>query len=196
MSNYTYENRKKNGLCPKCGEKNDNGKVYCDSCRLKIQRETKEAEEFAKSIGICPRCRRNKLFGDEKYCPECRAYKTEQVAKSRKKNPERHREVKRRSCNRLRQERREKGICIECGKRKAMFDGTRCEYCRAKTRNRRALKRIMEIKEDGCCRIRSCKNKAMIGYRICEEHYGKICNNGKTDKANEARKYNKEKLLY
>ncbi len=29
--------------------------------------------EFYQSIGICPRCRKNKLYGSEKQCPGCSA---------------------------------------------------------------------------------------------------------------------------
>lgn len=64
-------NRVENGLCAKCGNKRDRNGWYCTTC-LKQERERGEKNrEFYKSIGICPYCGKNKLWGDEKRCIEC-----------------------------------------------------------------------------------------------------------------------------
>ena len=43
--------------------------------------------QFYQSLGICPECRKEKLFGDEKECLECRVKKYISVRKYRKEHP-------------------------------------------------------------------------------------------------------------
>lgn len=85
---------------------------------------------YYKSIGYCPRCRgKNKLMGDEKNCPECRA---KSYAQYLKRDKEKAREYLREWNKRKYHERKEQGICVRCGKRKAQHGIVRCALCNAK----------------------------------------------------------------
>lgn len=65
-----YNYRRENGLCPKCGKPLDRKGFYCEECREKQTAYSRETREFCKQFKICPECRKNKLAGDEKICPE------------------------------------------------------------------------------------------------------------------------------
>ena len=67
--------------------------------------------EFYQSISICPVCHKEKLYGDEKECLECRATKYVQLRDWRRKHP-----------NSYAEQRKEKyfarvnnHLCIQCG---------------------------------------------------------------------------------
>lgn len=48
--------RKEQGLCRRCGTKNDTDGINCTECRRKIKEQKKRRELQLKSDGICPRC--------------------------------------------------------------------------------------------------------------------------------------------
>lgn len=48
-------------------------KVMCCECAEKQRIYRQETRKFLRNLGLCPRCGKNKLFGDEKECPECTA---------------------------------------------------------------------------------------------------------------------------
>lgn len=136
-SKKLYEKRKSEGLCIRCGnERTSISKTYCKECLIKKRTYEREARAFFKNIGICPICRKNKLFGDEKSCLECRAKRiqkkniTEEYLESRrKKQREKHRYCV------------ENGICTRCHKRKAVYNRKKCEICLEYDRVKQALRR-------------------------------------------------------
>lgn len=86
MANKTYLKRKEKGLCIKCGKvAAREGRVECENCAKKQSILQKEDRIFFVSLGICPRCKRNKLFGSEKMCPECLTKSAEINKKSMEK---------------------------------------------------------------------------------------------------------------
>lgn len=134
MSASTYEYRKANGLCVYCGSKAIDGKVSCESCSDRYSKTRKEEREFLKAIHICPRCKKNKLFGSEKNCPECLASMAEINAKSREKNQNYKQEEHERYLKR-KQYKKEHGLCYYCNN--PVFNGTtQCEKHLIKNRNR------------------------------------------------------------
>lgn len=88
--------------------------------------------EFLISVGICPMCTKNKLFGGEKSCPECRAKMAEYMAVKRE-NPEYLKEFYG-YMKQLRKERASKDRCTHCGKEKPADRYVQCEKCRIKRR--------------------------------------------------------------
>lgn len=99
----------------------------------------RESRRFFTSIGMCPRCGKNELFGDEKRCPECRA-KSNKYDYERYHKSSRRLEQKKLSANRLYHERKEQGICVKCGTRKADTNHVTCTWCRKKE-NAKAVER-------------------------------------------------------
>lgn len=124
-------------------------------------------KHYYKRIGICPYCRRNKLFGEEKSCPECRAKATELSSKRDKiRYNKNHADWSRK----VYQERKLKGICVRCGKRKANKGYVRCEYCRIKDEAARQIRDYhLSRYERGLCRW--CDNPIENGYKVCEYHH-------------------------
>lgn len=94
----------------------------------------------------------NKLVGDEKICPECLANKAEYRANhplsddKRRKNNEAFKQYSKN----LYAERRKAGICVRCGKAKAVKGKAKCFICQSKdnaihrkrTENRQNIKNI------------------------------------------------------
>lgn len=126
MSKKTYENRKKQGICVKCGKENAMPeKTMCFKCAEKVREYHRQNREFFKSIGLCARCGKNKVFGDEKECLECRAMMYELNLKSKERRNLSNKDYYQRDIQRL----KENGICRGCRKRKVAENRTYCEHC-------------------------------------------------------------------
>lgn len=138
-----YENRKRNGLCVKCGQPADSNKVLCEKCAEKRAIYQKETREFRIKMGFCPVCGRNKLFGEERMCPECLAKNMETVKKSRETTGKTHMDYYREQQKRY----KENNLCrTGCGRKR--YNGmTYCEACLKKHRERG--KKYKKEKVDG-----------------------------------------------
>ena len=91
--------------------------------------ETK-IRHYYQSIGRCPRCHgKNKLEGNEKNCPECRAKLWEYGIKYREEHPE-YVEKKRENDKNRRHYRVENHLCVTCGKTLNDLNFKNCEKCR------------------------------------------------------------------
>lgn len=137
LSARHYRYRKDHGLCQRCGNVLDGtNKSYCTKCVEKVRKNQRENRKFYISIGICPICKKNQLFGDEKSCPECKAkrmkYKTS-TDKYRERNRIKSKEIHLKCI--------ETGTCTRCRKRKAVYNRKKCEICLEKDRVYQALRR-------------------------------------------------------
>lgn len=168
-----YRNRKENGLCPRCGKVLDREGHYCQECLLKVREENRKARAFAKSMGFCPECRKEKLFGDEKMCITCRIKKE----KYKKPLPEEKRIAQNKAFREkqkaLYHQRIEQGLCGTCGKRKKVDGKSRCGIClekNAEVKRRNQLKKI-NIKEyrkaNGLCYF--CGEKVDTNLQSCQK---------------------------
>lgn len=200
--NYNfYHRRKDNGLCLKCGKPLDRDGTYCIECRKILSKEQNEARHFLQNIGICPRCQKNKLYGDEKVCPECNAYSYAKIMKTRETEEGRlhYNEVHAKWAKNEHKKRIEKGMCTRCGKRKSDYGYKTCGICRSKSRE---YKRIKYGKPDRSERYKQglcyfCDNPIKDGYKVCEKHYQINVKNAHSDKANKAReKLQAKRILY
>ncbi len=167
------DKRKSNGLCVGCGNPLDRDGIYCATCRERINKTTRERRHWYQDNGICPRCGKVSLMGDEKVCPECRAESANEKSRIREENREKYNEKQRIIHGNIYNKRKEQEICTRCGKRKADKGYKTCGVCRAKTREYRRIKygkpNRSERFEQGLCYF--CNNTLKDGYKVCEKHY-------------------------
>lgn len=139
MSKTTYLRRKAEGVCVWCAGELDGNGIICKSCRDKQSQRRKEDRKFFKSMGICPRCKKNKLMGSEKNCPECLAYM--QIVNQKSKDKEKEKIYYKQRYENL----KTKGICTKCSKRKSVTGKTYCSICLANKRERERKRRGFDI---------------------------------------------------
>lgn len=181
------QKRKQNKLCLNCGEQLDREGTYCLACRDKINADVREMRKWYQDNGICPRCRKNKLYGDEKNCVECSAdaYAATMKSRDRETYNKNHAEWSKRT----HQEMIDKGICTRCRKRNADSGHKTCGICRAKGRQYKRMKYGKPNRQErhlkGLCYF--CDNPVKQGYKVCEHHYRLNIENARSEKANEAR---------
>ncbi len=132
--------RAEQGVCTTCGGILDTDGKTCKACRKDQRDEYRKRREWHISLGICPYCGKERLYGEECMCIECRQKMYEGVCKRLENMSagERKREKKRvREYNRELYQRRKQGnICVKCGKRKAEKGKVMCSICLGKKRNR------------------------------------------------------------
>ena len=180
--------RKMNGLCIDCNNPLDRNGVRCAECNDKHNQYNNETRKFYRSMGVCPRCRKNSLFGDEKVCIECSWKLSEEVMRTRDKDNynRNHAEWSRHT----HKEAVENGICYRCRKRKADSGYKTCGICRTKhrnyVRNKKQKPDRRERYKQGLCYF--CDNPIKPGYKLCEVHYQRNVDNARSQKAKEARK--------
>lgn len=129
-----HERLKAKGLCTRCGAVARPGKAYCQECADYF----KDTRFFYQSLGYCPICHENKIYGMEKECPECRAKKSIASYKSQIKARSEGKYYASQDCknewNRERYKRlKSEGICVRCGKRPAEPNKSRCSICLAES---------------------------------------------------------------
>lgn len=168
-----YRRRKENSLCVRCGEKNEMSGIFCAECKEKDNETKRSNYRYFISIGICPRCHREKLYGDERACPMCRAYQSE---RRKKLDKEYTNEIRRRSGRKIYAESSAKGICTRCNKRKAAEGMKSCKMCAEKNRVYRMIRRggipRSERPNYGLCYF--CGEKAEEGQKVCIKCHEKI----------------------
>lgn len=161
MSDVTYSRRKAQGLCVKCGKQSVEGKVLCEECNTKTKNYMRETRKMYAKYKICPRCGKNKLFGDEKTCPECLAKAMEVNRKWRSSNDWYRKDIKRL---------KEQGLCRSCRKRRVEMGKTYCSVCLAKRREAYKKKHVTSV-------VRSLRHEYGLCY-ICGkplDREGRVC---------------------
>lgn len=118
-------------MCPVCGKREIGPRAaMCDACG------TREMRAYYHRRGICPTCKKNTLFGEERTCIECRAKIAEKQIKRYYEQYEKIRVQASESHKRSYARYKSEGICVRCRKRKARPGTTSCEICTIKRRNR------------------------------------------------------------
>lgn len=180
-----YHERKENGLCVRCGKPNDGEYVCCSSCREKTRAYVNETRRWLLEHGICPRCRKEKLYGDERACSDCAAKSYGTVMKSRQ--TERYNEMHRDWSRRTHHEAIAKGICTRCRSRKADYGFKTCARCRTRDAEKRRLRSPQTIPMSdraalGLCYW--CMEPVKPGYKTCQKCYDRCVENSKkTDRS-------------
>lgn len=180
-----FETRKANGLCLNCGKPMDREGRNCIACTEKKTKYNKEVRAMFRRYGICPKCGKEKLWGDEKNCIECRTKYSERAMATRDKD---HYNQLHRDWARAEHQRRiENGMCTRCNKRKADYGYKTCGVCREKGRKAYIEKRSNPYRKEkrlaaGLCYF--CDNPIKEGFRVCEYHYERNVNSSrKADKS-------------
>lgn len=179
------ERRKANKLCRECGKPLDRDGIRCIECNNKHNLNKTKDRIFYQSIGICPRCRAEKIYGEEKVCIECKHKLTQEVLATRNKETynKNHAEWSRKTHKLM----VEQGICYRCRKRKADFGYKTCGICRTKLREYRREKDYKcRRNEQGLCYY--CNEPVKQGYKICEKHYQSNLYKTHSEKAVQARR--------
>ena len=146
--------------------------------------------QFYKRMGICPQCKKNKLWGNENLCPECKAYFANKATEYRAKDKERINRNKRNSYKSIAEFRREDNLCTKCGKPRT-DKYKMCPSCRKKNtvmcrEKRNSKEGIAEYRmKNGLCKF--CDNKRKIGYKVCEKHYQMCIEKSRSEKCRKAR---------
>ena len=175
-SSERYRYLKEHGLCVQCGKSKDNGGVLCKACRRKKSEYEKSYRKMMKELSICTSCKKVKVPGDETICPECRAKDSNNHARYREKHREKIRKRNNYLRNKQKDEFRENGVCVWCGKRNATPGYKSCSICRAKRRDAQRNKyvKIHPINREewpryGWCY--RCGDPVMEGMQLCEKCY-------------------------
>lgn len=139
-----YDKLKQEGRCTICGEiitGERKGMTYCFKCADKESKRRKkmyyENRDYCLRHRICPICQKNKIFGDEKWCPECRAKKYNQQVLRFAADPEYHNhrlEMIRNSEKKRREFRKINNLCSRCGEPLTESDRgfVNCKKCRVR----------------------------------------------------------------
>lgn len=129
-------------------------------------------------IGICPKCCKNRIYENEKYCPDCLEYFREANKKSYQKvDREAFREKRRNLYN----YRKSIGICTICGSRKALPNRYKCVVCTEKAKSKYAQTHEKIKRDSNLCLY--CDNERAKGLKICEYHRQINIRNAKSEKA-------------
>ena len=112
-----YDKYKKDNRCRNCGKELSTdriGKSLCEKCSDKHTKYITENAVFFKAHNLCPRCGQNRLFGNEKNCPECRA-KIWAYGINYKENHPEYVQKKKQKDKERRQFRIDNNLCVCCG---------------------------------------------------------------------------------
>lgn len=188
-----YDKAKRNGMCVRCGDDTDGRHIYCTKCRIQDSIDEKLSRQNYISQGVCPKCKKNSILGDEKSCPECRAKLTNKTLERREKQGKeeynkQHAEWSRNSYTKC----KEQGICTRCRKRKAEDNYTTCSICRVKMNTKRIERELQKGKTprkerylQGLCYF--CDNPIEEGYKVCKVHHLKNIESANSEAAQIAR---------
>ena len=166
--------------------------MVCTACNSKRTAYGRELYKKLQAVGVCPRCGKNLLYGDEKSCIECRAKSAESMSKIRTADVKKYNE-RQKAWRKARYEKDKKnGICTRCRKRKADPGYSTCTFCRETMRRARVkMPERTGRYEQGLCFF--CDNPIKPGYKVCEMHYQQRVKNATCEKANIARQKMKER---
>lgn len=147
--------------------------------------------QWAKEHGLCVRCMKETPAPGKMCCEVCAAKNAERQVKYNHSVTEEQKAKYAARRRTERKERKEKGLCVECGKK--AYGNYTCLECMVKRRKRRAKRLSHESVDErvsrnerpvyGMCYM--CGEPVIPGKRLCREHYEKVCENMK--KARESR---------
>lgn len=154
------EKCKKEGKCPACGKKKDRAGYYCNACKEKNNKRKREDKEFCRKNGICTTCQKERVYGNEKMCFNCKEKAYEKRASYTDEQKERYKRISMESARRTKERFLRDGICPICRERKLEDGRKKCRLCLNKDAERQRMRRI---------------NNEQIRRRRKEEHLCYFC---------------------
>lgn len=143
-----YAKRRENSLCTRCGQPLDGKWVVCTKCHEERINYCGDNRKFYEEHKICKKCGKNRVYGTDKWCFECRAQYAEYNYKFMNALPkEKRNEYRRKNAKQIKKryyELKKQGLCVFCGKRKPETGKVGCEMCNEK---RRVLNRLRREKK-------------------------------------------------
>ena len=134
-----------------------------------------KTRDYYKKMGICPMCKKKPAFGNFVHCADCLEKIALNNIKYRAKKQEEYERRNNLSKKKRYQERKEKGLCTSCGKRKKEH-GMLCNLCWAKRQRGRQAREYPKRKRygehfrerisAGVCMY--CGKEVVPGYKFCE----------------------------
>lgn len=175
------------GICVRCGSPNNNGKTCCNDCLALQRQESKEYREQRKEEGICVECGIRKVALKKRRCEICLAKNADRGIKRRETEDPVSSQIRRQKNNdRMKQRRKaaeEKGLCVQCCKRKPVYGHRACAECLARFRrwNREYKARnnkhatYTECIEYGICT--TCQTRKATHGKLCDSCYSQAIQN-------------------
>lgn len=187
----TYHKNIAEGRCGQCGKINDRpNRAVCSECAKKDVINQTETRNWYRDHGYCPRCKKNKLMGQEKTCVECRAKGAERLEIKRESDRKAYNDSMSSYHKSLYNRRKEQGLCPVCGKANKDKRYVTCNICRNKKNSRTKPKTLKDERiKNGLCIW--CDSPVKDGYKICEIHYQMNCEKSKKANRDYLRKSNK-----
>ena len=134
-----------------------------------------DAKTYAwyKAHGICTQCQREKAYGGKVTCLYCQGKQIESAVKYYQNLPESKLKAKKQRESdyhkRIREERKEKGVCVACGKYPARQNRTLCKICTDKQNRYQAGYRMKKAEQQGKDITPRFKRTALGKCYICGE---------------------------
>lgn len=152
-------------------------------CTVTDVSEHKELYQWYKEHRICPQCGSNKAAPHRVRCWECLHKNAESTRKQREKKNNAERQQNRNRHNvylsNLRKERKQKGLCIWCGKPRTPTSTCFCLDCKIKNQRKNDARKIgierSERPAYGLCYI--CGSAIEEGEKLCEKCLQRSINN-------------------
>lgn len=188
-----YDILREKGLCYDCKMPLDREGVTCTKCNEKRNSEQRKYYQMYIEMGVCPKCHKNNIFPGERSCPECKAKIAEKMLKRRERNRTEYLEYQKTYSRKKREECVKEGKCTRCLSRKATPGYKTCLICR---KNNTEYKRLTYVRkyEKGTCQF--CGKPLEKNYKVCKEHYEKMLQMSKSEKAKAARKERNNDRLF
>jgi len=157
------DKRREQGLCVNCGKTNDReNKVLCSECANKAKIKKQEKEK-----GLCKKCKKENDRPGERLCNEC--FVKYNIKKE--KQHEKQKEYVRNSRAKIRQNRKEQGLCTECGMPNDREGKLFCTSCHIRY-SEIQKKRYNEKINNGLC-VTCVKPNDRLGFTKCTICYEK-----------------------
>lgn len=161
----SFKNRKRyillkeQNICVGCGKNSTDGKVYCNSCTKKrkeyAKRNSNKMSEYQKqyrsmrkSARLCIRCGKKEAVEGLTQCEICRQ---REMYHHKRKITEAQKIKNKENAKKRYNERKKNGICVRCGKNKAIPGKVRCLDCNLfvnQSRSGYVEHKLNKIKED------------------------------------------------
>ena len=154
--------------------------------RLQYSRQwSRDSRKFAREHYLCTCCFKERTYGEERMCLLCKAKAYERRQKRKEAMTEeeykefklKYRDKDLEQKRKVKLERKENGLCVDCGKRKALNNRVRCGICLAKDRERHNLRNAMnrDITKSKQYRLKNhlCYN---CGTLLDKDNKNTVCN--------------------